>query len=144
MWSHSKAPKARLVFAAAAVASAFGACRPPATEHTKSPYVEAADRFGTAYCELAFSDGCSVPEECGVPAAFADRSDCRFRLIPFLWTCAVPDPETDSVIEALNACSDVMESTTCANPLCGAGTLDTDPCRSVIEALASHCAYEGL
>ena len=144
MWSLSEPQKAQLRLGSVVLALSQAACRPPTTEYAKSPYVVSAERFGHAYCTLAFSDGCSVPEECGVPAAFADRADCRFRLVPFLWACTVPEPEADTVIDALDACSHVMERTTCASPLCGDGTLDTEPCRTAIEALASHCSYEGL
>jgi hypothetical protein len=106
--------------------------------------VAAAERFGNTYCALAFSEGCSVPEDCGVPTAFEDRSDCRLRLTPLLRACPVPQQQVESVVETLDACTDVLEVATCDEPLCGDGILDTDPCRTAIEDLASFCQYEAL
>lgn len=144
MWSPSEASALRRLGAVALLAVAAWSCRPPTTKDTDSPYKVAADRFGEAYCALAFSDGCSVPEACGLPAGFEALSDCRYRLVPFLRACPVPDADADAVIAVLDECSDVLDVATCADPLCDGGTLDTDPCLAAFEALASFCPYDGL
>jgi hypothetical protein len=147
MWSPSRSvPSGHRV--AAVVVAVVGlvapGCRPETTELKETPYKIAAERFGEEYCMLAFSEGCSVPDDCGVPAGFDDRADCRFRLVPFVRGCTVPEAEAEAVIEALEGCREAMETTTCDTSLCGGGTLDTEPCVSAFESLSSYCTFEGL
>ena len=144
MSSHCRFPGTAYRAVAVVIGLAVLSCRPETTELKETPYKAAAERFGEAYCALAFSEGCSVPEDCGLPAGFDDRADCRFRLVPFLRGCAVPEDRSDSVIVDLDACLEAMAATSCDTSLCGGGTLDTDPCISAFEHLASHCAFEGL
>lgn len=125
------------------VALALLSCRPDTTVKD-SAFKVAAEDLGLAYCTLAFSDGCSVPEDCGLPGGFGDADDCEARLVPFLRSCAVPEDEAEPVIAELDACREVLETASCDDPLCGDGPLDTDPCLGLFDTLAGYCTFSGL
>ena len=124
------------------VVAALG-CRPEPPPKD-SPYKVAAESFALQYCERAFSRGCNVPDDCGIPGGFIDQSDCEFRLVPFMRSCWVPDNEADAIIETLNACEDVLAEATCDESLCDGGPLDTDPCLGLFDDLSGYCTFEGL
>lgn len=118
-------------------------CRPE-TPPKDTPYKKAAETFAYAYCDLAFADGCSVPDDCGIPAGFDSKDDCEFRLVPFMRACYVPEAEADPVVEALNACEAQLETATCDASLCDGGVLSVDPCVHLFETLYDYCTFEGL
>lgn len=118
-------------------------CRPE-TPPKDTPYKLAAESFAISYCELAFSDGCSVPEDCGVPGGFDDQADCEARLVPFLRACFVPDDEADPVIESLNACETTIDAASCDDALCNGGPLDSEPCVGTFTVLSEYCTFDVL
>ena len=123
----------------------FAACSCVKGEETKdSPYKTAASELSDAYCELAFTEGCSVPDDCGLPGAFDSVTDCDVNLSPFLRSCQVPDDEVDSIINQINQCVDALDTQTCDEPLCGGGALDTNPCLGLFNALSEYCTFERL
>ena len=114
-------------------------------EPKDSPYKIAAEALADSYCELAFTDGCSVPEDCGLPGAFVSEEDCDTTLTPYLRSCQVPDDEADPIIAQIDDCIDSLETATCDVSLCGGdGVLDSDPCLGLFDSLRAYCSFEGL
>ena len=114
-------------------------------EPKDSPYKIAAEALADSYCELAFSEGCSVPEDCGLPGAFVSEVDCDVQLTPYLRSCQVPDAEADPIIDQIEACMDALDTATCEESLCGGGgVLDSDPCLGLFESMFDYCTFEGL
>jgi len=118
-------------------------CRPKGPPED-TPYKIAAEDFSLAYCSRAFSDGCSVPEDCGIPGGFDSRVDCELRLVPYLRSCAVPAEEADPIIAELESCAAVLDAASCDESLCDGGPLDTDPCLGLFTTLSGYCTFEGL
>ena len=96
------------------------------------------------YCARAFAEGCSVPEDCGLPGGFEEQDDCELQLVPFMRSCAVPEEDAAPVVDQLKACERTLEEATCDESLCDGGPLDTDPCLGLFETLAEYCVFEGL
>jgi len=113
-------------------------------ETKDSPYKQAAEDLASSYCALAFADGCSVPEDCGLPGAFDSQTDCDSRLTPYLRSCQVPDDEADPIIEQAEECIEALDTATCDESLCGGGVLDSDPCLGLFDALSAYCTFDGL
>jgi hypothetical protein len=113
-------------------------------ERKDSPYKIAAEALADSYCALAFSDGCSVPDDCGLPGAFESEPDCDAQITPYLRGCQVPDDEADAIIEQIDACIEALDTATCDQSLCGGGVLDSDPCLGLFESMINYCTFEGL
>ncbi len=144
MWSPCRPTPTQITLCIGLLATLAGTSCRPGTERKDTPYQAAAEKFGYSYCDLAFTEGCSVPDDCGVPAGFDDAFDCEFRLVPFLRSCSVPDDKADEIIAVLESCQAAVDAATCDEPLCGGGVLDTPPCTEVFEALSAYCRFEGL
>ena len=119
-------------------------CLEGPTERKDSPYKIAAEALADSYCGLTFSDGCSVPDDCGLPGAFESESDCDAQTTPYLRGCQVPDDEADAIIEQIDACIEALDTATCDQSLCGDGVLDSDPCLGLFESMVDYCTFEGL
>ena len=109
-----------------------------------SPYKIAAEGLADSYCALAFTDGCSVPDDCGLPGAFESEADCDIQLTPYLRSCQVPDDEADPIVEQIDACIEALDAASCDQSLCGGGVLDSDPCLGLFDSLSDYCTFEGL
>lgn len=113
-------------------------------EEEPDPFDDAADALVDSYCALAFSDGCSVAEDCGLPGLFSEGDDCVSRLAPALRGCSVPDAQLDAVLDRVDACIDALDTATCDEPLCGGGVLDSPPCTELFADVRDSCSFPGL